>query len=121
MLFNQVIPAFIVGGFICMLAQWLMDFTKPAFTPAHVLVTYVTAGAILGGLGLYGPIVKFAGAGATIPLTGFGYSLAKGAMEGVAKKGLLGAFTGGVEATAAGIAAAVIFGYIITVFFDPKG
>jgi len=120
-LLKQVIPAFLVGGTLCLLAQWLMDLTKPAFTPAHVLVTYVTAGAILTGLGVYAPLVKFAGAGVTIPLTGFGYTLAKGAMEGVAKKGLLGAFTGGVEATAAGIAAAVIFGYIIAVIFDPKG
>ena len=121
LLLKQVIPAFLVGGFICLLAQWLMDLTKPAITPAHVLVTYVTGGAILTAFGVYGPLVKFAGAGATIPLSGFGYTLAKGAMEGVAKKGLLGALTGGLEASAAGVAAAVIFGYIMAVIFNPKG
>lgn len=121
MLFKMVIPAFLVGGTLCLIAQLLMDLTKPAFTPGHCLVTYVTAGAILGGLGLYAPLVKFAGAGATVPLTGFGYSLAKGAIEGVEKKGLLGAFTGGIEATAAGIAAAVIFSYVMAVVFNPKG
>lgn len=121
MILNMVLPAFLVGGTLCLFAQLLMDLTKPGFTPAHVLVTYVTTGGILTGLGVYGPIVKFAGAGATIPLTGFGYTLAKGAMEAVGKRGLIGAFTGGVEAAAAGIAAAIIFGYLMAVVFDPKG
>lgn len=120
-MFEMVIPAFLVGGALCLIAQLLMDLTKPAITPAHVLVTYVTGGAILTAIGVYGPLVKFAGTGATIPLSGFGYSLAKGAMEAVSKKGLLGALTGGVEATAAGIAAAVLFGYLAAVFFNPKG
>jgi stage V sporulation protein AE len=120
-MFEQVIPAFIVGGLICVIGQLLMDLTKPSFTPAHVLVTFVTGGAILGALGLYGPLVKYAGAGASVPLSGFGYNLAKGAMEAVEKKGLMGALSGGVEASAVGIAAAVLFGYLVSVTFNPKG
>jgi stage V sporulation protein AE len=120
-MFQQLIPAFIVGGLICVIGQLLMDLTKPQFTPAHVLVTFVTGGAILGAFGWYKPIVDFAGAGAAIPLSGFGYSLAKGAMEAVEKKGLMGAFSGGVEATAVGIAAAVLFGYLVSITFNPKG
>lgn len=120
-MFEQVIPAFIVGGLICVVGQLLMDLTKPSFTPAHVLVTFVTGGAILGALGLYGPLVKYAGAGASVPLSGFGYNLAKGAMEAVEKKGLMGALSGGVEASAVGIAAAVLFGYLVSVTFNPKG
>lgn len=120
-MFEQVIPAFIVGGLICVIGQLLMDLTKPAFTPAHVLVTFVTGGAILGALGLYGPLVKFAGAGASVPLSGFGYLLSKGAIEAVAKRGFIGAFSGGVEAAAVGIAAAVLFGYLVSITFNPKG
>lgn len=120
-MFEQVIPAFIIGGLICVIGQLLMDLTKPSFTPAHVLVTFVTGGTILGALGLYGPLVKYAGAGASIPLSGFGYNLAKGAMEAVEKKGLMGALSGGVEASAVGIAAAVLFGYLVSVTFNPKG
>lgn len=120
-MFEQVIPAFIVGGLICVIGQLLMDMTKPSFTPAHVLVTFVTGGAILGALGWYGPLVKYAGAGASVPLSGFGYNLAKGAMEAVEKKGLMGALSGGIEASAAGIAAAVLFGYLVSVTFNPKG
>lgn len=120
-MFQQIIPAFIVGGLICVIGQLLMDLTKPAFTPAHVLVTYVTGGAILGALGLYGPLVKFAGAGASVPLSGFGYLLSKGAIEAVGKRGLLGAFSGGVEAAAVGIATAVLFGYLVSITFNPKG
>ncbi|MEL1136437.1 stage V sporulation protein AE [Desulfitobacterium sp. THU1] len=120
-MFEQVIPAFIVGGLICVVGQLLMDLTKPSFTPAHVLVTFVTGGAILGGLGVYEPLVKFAGAGASVPLSGFGYTLAKGAMEAVGERGLLGAFSGGVEAAAVGIAAAVFFGYLVSITFNPKG
>ncbi|WP_425800312.1 stage V sporulation protein AE [Desulfitobacterium sp. Sab5] len=120
-MFQQIIPAFLVGGLLCVIGQLLMDLTKPAFTPAHVLVTYVTGGAILGALGLYGPLVKFAGAGASVPLSGFGYLLSKGAIEGVGKRGLLGAFSGGVEAAAVGIAAAVLFGYLVSITFNPKG
>ncbi len=98
-----------------------MDLTKPSFTPAHVLVSFVSGGAILGALGIYEPLVKIGGAGASIPLSGFGYTLAKGAMEAVEKRGILGAFSGGVEATAVGIAAAVFFGYLMSVAFKPKG
>lgn len=120
-MFEMVIPAFLVGGVLCVIGQLLMDLTKPAFTPAHVLVTFVTGGAILGALGLYKPLVDIGGAGATIPLSGFGYTLAKGAIEGVTKYGFMGAFSGGVEAVAVGIAAAVIFGYLVSVAFNPKG
>lgn len=120
-MFQQIIPAFFVGGLICVIGQLIMDLTKPAFTPAHVLVTYVTGGAILGALGLYGPLVKFAGAGASVPLSGFGYLLSKGAIEAVGTRGLLGAFSGGVEAAAVGIATAVIFGYLVSITFNPKG
>jgi stage V sporulation protein AE len=120
-MFNNLIPAFIVGGLLCVLGQLLMDLTKANVTPAHVLVSFVTGGVILGGLGLYEPLVKIGGAGATIPLSGFGYTLAKGAMEGANTKGFLGAFSGGVEAAAVGIAAAVLFGYLMAIVFNPKG
>ncbi|AET66750.1 stage V sporulation protein AE [Desulfosporosinus orientis DSM 765] len=120
-MFEMIIPAFLVGGTICVIGQLLMDLTKPSFTPAHVLVTFVSGGAILGALGVYEPLVKIGGAGASIPLSGFGYSLAKGAMEAVQRRGVLGAFSGGVEATAVGIATAVFFGYLMSVAFKPKG
>ena len=120
-MFEMIIPAFLVGGLLCIIGQLLMDLTKPAVTPAHVLVIFVTGGAILGALGLYQPLVKLGGAGATVPLSGFGYTLAKGAMEAVSQRGLIGAFSGGIEATAVGIAAAVLFGYGISVVFNPKG
>ncbi len=109
---------FITGGIICVIGQLLMDGTK--LTPAHVLVLFVTLGAVLTGLGIYEPIVDFGKSGATVPLPGFGYSLAKGAIEGVKSDGLLGAFSGGIEATAPGVAAAVVFGYAIAVIFSPK-
>lgn len=102
--------AFVVGGAICVVGQILIDFTK--MTPARILVLFVTLGVVLTGLGLYEPLVKLAGAGATVPLTGFGYLMAKGTMEAVQQKGLLGAFSGGVTASAAGVAAAVFFGYL---------
>ena len=102
--------AFVIGGAICVIGQLLIDFTK--LTPARILVSFVTAGIILTALGLYGPLVDFAGAGATVPLTGFGYLMAEGTREAVQQHGLLGAFSGGVAASAAGIAAAVFFGYI---------
>jgi len=110
--------AFIIGGGICVIGQILMDATK--LTPAHVLVIFVTSGVILTAIGIYEPLVKFGGAGATVPLTGFGYSLAKGVMKAVDSNGILGAFTGGIEATAGGVAAATFFGYIMAVIFDPK-
>ncbi|KAB3531476.1 stage V sporulation protein AE [Alkaliphilus serpentinus] len=110
--------AFIVGGLICVIGQLLMDTTKLA--PAHVLVIFVTLGVILTALGIYQPLVDLGGAGATIPLPGFGYSLAKGVIKGVNEKGFFGVFTGGIEATAGGITAAVVFGYMMAVLFNPK-
>ncbi len=101
--------AFLVGGFLCMLGQALIDYTK--LTPARILVGYVVAGVILTAVGIYEPIVKFAGAGATVPLTGFGYSLANGVKKAIAEYGFIGILSGGLTATAAGISAAVFFGY----------
>ena len=97
-----------------------MAYETWLLTPARILVTFVTTGAILGGLGIYKHLVDFAGAGATVPLTGFGYNLAKGAIDGVKESGLVGAFTGGVKATAGGIAAAVFFGYMASLIAKPK-
>lgn len=114
----EYLKAFIVGGLICVVGQILID--KTALTPARILVVFVTAGVILGALGLYEPLVNYAGAGATIPLTGFGNSLAKGVIKAVDEEGIIGAFTGGVRAAAGGIAAAIFFGYLIALVFDPK-
>lgn len=113
-----VLKCFIVGGAICVIGQILIDKTK--LTSARILVLFVTVGAILGGLGIYQYIVNFAGAGATVPLTGFGYNLSKGAIEGVKQYGLLGAFIGGVKNAAGGIAAAIFFGYIASLISKPK-
>lgn len=110
--------AFWVGGLLCAIGQILIDKTK--LTPARILVTYVCVGAVLTALGLYQPIVDYAGTGATVPISGFGYSLAKGVMEAVDKDGLIGIFTGGITATAAGITAAVTFGLIFAVLGKPK-
>ena len=104
----MLIKAFVVGGIICAIGQVLIDYTK--LTPARILVSFVVIGVILGGIGLYQPLIDFAGAGATVPLLGFGYSLAKGVAKAVAESGLLGVFTGGVTGAAGGIAAAVTFG-----------
>ena len=112
------VKAFVVGGLLCSIGQMLI--MKTQLTSARILVGYVTAGVILGALGLYKPIVDFAGAGATVPLTGFGYALAHGAIEAVRSEGLLGAFTGGVMAGAGGIGAAVFFGYLFALLFKPK-
>ena len=109
-IFMQFIKAFLVGGAFCVVAQILID--KTMLTPARILVAYVVAGVLLGGLGIYKTIVDFAGAGATVPLTGFGYLIAKGTKEAVDKKGLLGAITGAFTASAAGISAALFFGYL---------
>lgn len=116
--YMMLLKAFVVGGILCIIAQILIDKTK--LTPARILVIFVTTGAILGGLGIYKYLVDFAGAGATVPLTGFGYNLAKGAIEGVQESGLLGAFTGGVKAAAGGISAAVFFGYLASLISKPK-
>ena len=114
----MLLKCFVTGGIICIIGQILIDKTK--LTPAKILVIFVTAGAVLGGLGIYQYLVDFAGAGATVPLTGFGYNLAKGAIEGVQQSGLVGSFTGGVKAAAGGIAAAVFFGYLASLISKPK-
>lgn len=111
------LKAFFVGGVICLIGQILTDYTK--LTPARILVSFVVAGVILTALGIYGPIVEFGGAGATVPLTGFGYSLAKGVEEAVKEHGIIGAFSGGLTATAAGIAASIFFGYLMALIFKP--
>ncbi len=110
--------AFLVGGAICVIGQILIDKTK--LTPAKILVAFVTAGVILTGLGWYEPVVEFAGAGATVPIVGFGYALGNGVKTAVDTTGIMGAFTGGLTATAGGIAAAIFFGYLIAVLFNPK-
>ena len=117
-LLGLLVRVFVVGGLLCAFGQLLI--LKTRLTSARILVGYVTAGVILGALGIYKPLVEFAGAGATVPLTGFGYLLAQGAMEGAKSEGLLGAFTGGVTAGAGGIAAAVFFGYLAALIFKPR-
>lgn len=112
------IKAFLVGGFLCLIGQVLIDKTK--LTPARILVSYVVIGVILGGTGIYQKIVEFGGAGATVPLTGFGYSLAKGVKEAVQEDGFLGVLTGGLKATAGGITAAILAGLIASIFFKAK-
>ena len=112
------IKAFVVGGLFCVIAQLLIDYTK--LTPARILVSYVVVGVILGGLGVYEPLVEFAGAGATVPLTGFGNTLAKGVQKAIGEDGFLGIFTGGLGATAGGIAAAIIAGLLASLIFKPK-
>lgn len=114
----EFINAFWVGGLICAAGQILIDKTK--LTPARIMVIYVCTGVFLGAVGLYEPIVKYAGAGATVPISGFGYSLAKGTIEAVQKEGFVGIFTGGITATSAGIAAAMTFGLIFAALGKPK-
>ena len=112
------LKAFVIGGFFCVIGQILIDKTK--LTPARILVGYVVAGVILGAIGIYKPVAEYAGAGATVPLTGFGYNLAKGVREAIDKDGFLGIFTGGLTATAGGIAIAVVSGLIASLLFRPK-
>lgn len=114
----QYLNAFLCGGVLCAVGQVLLDRTK--LTPARILVCYVTAGVLLGGLGLYAPLVEWAGAGATVPLTGFGFNLAKGVQKAVSQHGLLGALTGGISATAGGITAAIFFGFLVALLFRAK-
>lgn len=114
----MLLKSFVVGGIICVIGQILIDKTK--LTPARVLVIFVTSGAILGGIGIYQKLVDFAGCGASVPLTGFGNLLAKGAIEKVKSDGFIGAFTGGTCAAAGGISAAVFFGYIASLVSKPK-
>ena len=115
---SSLLKCFLVGGAICIIGQILIDKTK--LTPARILVIFVTTGCVLGGLGIYQYLVDFAGCGATVPLTGFGYNLAKGVIEAVKESGLIGAFTGGVKAAAGGIAAAIFFGYLASLISKPK-
>lgn len=111
--------AFIIGGLICVIGQLLMDLTP--LTPAHVLVLFVVLGGILSGFGLYQPLVDIGGAGATVPLPGFGHALVSGTIEEIDKTGFWGIFTGGLKAAATGVTAAVIFGFTMAVLFNPKG
>ena len=110
--------AFVVGGLICVIGQLLIDYTK--LTPARILTGYVVAGVLLQAVGVYQYLVDWGGAGATVPLTGFGYSLAKGVAKAVAEKGPIGILTGGLTATSGGIAAAVVFAVLAAIFFKPK-
>ena len=112
------LKAFLVGGLLCMAGQVVIDKTK--LTPARILVAYVVIGVILGAVGLYEPLVEFAGAGATVPLTGFGYNLAKGVKEAVTQDGFLGILTGGLKACAGGITAAIVAGLIVSLIFKTK-
>lgn len=114
----DLIKAFAVGGAICVIAQIFID--KTALTPARILVAYVTIGVILTAVGIYGRLVDFAGCGATLPLTGFGYSLATGVKKAVDEKGFIGALTGGITGAAGGISAAMVFGYIFSVISKSK-
>lgn len=112
------LKAFLLGGVLCAIGQLLIDKTK--LTPARILVLYVVSGVVLGAIGLYKPLADWGGAGATIPLTGFGYNLSKGVKEAVTQEGLLGALTGGLKASAGGITAAVFFGLLAALIFKPK-
>ena len=112
------IKAFLVGGGICLIGQILIDYTK--LTPARILTAFVVAGVILSGFGVYGALVDFAGAGATVPLTGFGHLLAEGVKEAVGKYGFIGIFSGGIAAAGAGLGAAVVFGFIMALLFKPS-
>lgn len=113
----EYLNAFLCGGLLCAVGQILID--KTSLTPARILTGYVVVGVLLGALGLYEPLVEWGGAGATVPLTGFGYSLAKGVREAVAQQGWLGVFTGGLTASAGGIAAAVVFAAVMALLFRP--
>ncbi len=114
----EYLNAFLCGGLLCLIGQILIDKTR--LTPARILVLYVVAGVVLGGAGLYKYVVQWGGAGATVPLTGFGYLLAKGVAKAVEETGIIGAFTGGVTAAAGGIAAAIFFGLLVALIFRPK-
>ncbi|MBQ8590071.1 MAG: stage V sporulation protein AE [Firmicutes bacterium] len=114
----EYIKVFVTGGMICLIGQLLLDLTK--LTAPRILVIFVVSGAVLQILGLYEPLVEFGKSGATVPLPGFGYALAKGAMEAVTEKGIMGALTGGLSSAAAGITAAIGFGYVVALLFSPK-
>lgn len=114
----QYLNAFLVGGIICAIAQILIDKTK--MTPARILVSFVVAGVFLGFLGLYDKLIDIGGAGATVPIVGFGNTLAKGVLKGISEKGFIGIFTGGMSAAAGGIAASIFFGFLMAIIFKPK-
>ncbi|MDU2066460.1 MAG: stage V sporulation protein AE [Sporomusaceae bacterium] len=116
---QSYLAAFIVGGCICVIGQLLMDLTP--LTPAHILVLFVSLGAVVSGLGLYQPLVDWAGAGATVPLTGFGHALTVGVIQDIDKNGVLGLFTGAFRAAAGGLMAALFFGFLVSLVFNPKG
>ncbi|MGM9524831.1 MAG: SpoVA/SpoVAEb family sporulation membrane protein [Peptococcaceae bacterium] len=116
-----VVAAFVVGGLICVLAQLIIELTPYSITPAHILVGYVVGGAILSGLGWYQPLVDLAGAGATVPLSGFGHALVQGVVEAVGEEGFKGVFTGGLTASAFGITVALLMGFVVAMVFEPKG
>ncbi len=116
---EQFLYAFLVGGGICVIGQLLMDVGK--LTPAHTTVTLVVTGAVMGGLGLYEPLIKFAGAGASVPISSFGNALVKGALSEAERTGIVGVLTGIFEVTSAGISAAIIFGFLAALIFKPKG
>ena len=112
------VKAFLVGGLLCVIAQLLIDYTK--LTPARILVSYVVMGVVLGGIGIYQPLVDFAGAGASVPLLGFGNTLAKGVRDAIKESGFLGIFTGGLKATAGGITVAIFAGLLVSLIFKPR-
>lgn len=114
----EYLKAFLVGGGLCLIAQLLIDYTR--LTPAKILVSYVVLGVILGGIGIYQPLVEFAGAGASVPLLGFGNTLAKGVRDAIQDSGFLGVFTGGLKATAGGITVAICAGLLVSLIFKPK-
>ena len=114
----EYLKAFVIGGIFCLIGQILIDKTK--LTPARILVGYVMIGVLLGSIGVYKPLLDFAGAGASVPLTGFGHSLCQGVIHAVQERGWIGAFCGGLTATAGGIAAAIFFGFLAAVCFKPK-
>lgn len=114
----EYLNAFWVGGLICLIGQILIDKTK--LTPARILVTFVCAGAFLTLIGVYEPLKEFAGAGATVPITGFGYSLCKGVIKGIEENGIIGILTGGLTAVAGGVSAAILFGFLASLLFKPK-
>ena len=115
---GQYLRCFLVGGALCVIGQLLIDYTR--LSPARILTGYVVSGVLLGALGIYGPLADWAGAGATVPLTGFGWNLARGVKEAVAEKGLLGVFTGGFTAASAGLCAAVLFGLLAALLGKPR-
>ncbi len=117
-IFMEYLKCFVVGGLICLIGQILLDRTQ--LTNGKIMVLFLVAGAVLQATGVYGPIVEFAGAGATVPISGFGYALAKGAIEEVKSSGIMGAFSGGLAATASGITAAIVFGYLAALLANPK-